>query len=139
MRTESLKLRLRAFLPSFLTHYAVLAEQAAEGGAAERGDRRIARLLKDAKLPREKTLATVELARFPTAVRTQIGRPAQGEFLEGATTLCGPSGPEHCFRDTGRLRVRLHGCFLRLYRTPAPYLVKRSLSCIKTTAAHPHE
>jgi hypothetical protein len=68
----------------------VLAEQAAEGGAAERGDRRIARLLKDAKLPREKTLATVELARFPTAVRTQIGRPAQGEFLEGQP-LCASS------------------------------------------------
>lgn len=36
MRTESLELRLRAFrLPSFLAHYAPLAEQA-EGGMGAR-------------------------------------------------------------------------------------------------------
>ncbi len=103
MRTESLELRLRAFrLPSFLAHYAPLAEQAAQGGrghvqyldelaaleATERGDRRIARLLKEARLPREKTLATLDPGRFPAALRTSLGRLAQGEFLEGATNLC---------------------------------------------------
>lgn len=106
MRTESLELRLRTFrLPSFLAHYAPLAEQAAEGGgghvqyldelaaveAAERGDRRIARLFKDAKLPREKTLATLELARFPTALRTQIGR--LGRFSRGRRTCASSAIP----------------------------------------------
>lgn len=108
MRTESLELRLRAFrLPSFLAHYAPLAEQAAEGGwghvqyldelaaleAAERGDRRIARLLKEARLPRDKTLATLDLGRFPAALRTSIGRLAQGEFLEGQPTCASSAIP----------------------------------------------
>ena len=61
--------------------------------AAERGDRRITRLLKDAKLPREKTLATLELARFLTAVRTQIGHLAQGEFSRGQPTCASSAIP----------------------------------------------
>lgn len=103
MSTETLELRLKAFrLPSFLVHYAGLAERAATGGwshvhyldelagieAAERAERRIARLLSESKLPREKTLATLELTRFPAPVRTQIARLAEGQFLEGATNLC---------------------------------------------------
>jgi DNA replication protein DnaC len=143
MRTESLELRLRAFrLPSFLAHYAPLAEQAAQGGwehvqyldelaaleAAERGDRRITRLLKDAKLPREKTLATLDLARFPTAVRTQIGHLAQGEFLEGATNLCifgNPGvGKTHVMAAIGHELVRAgHAVFF----TPVSELVEKLL------------
>lgn len=102
MRTESLELRLRAFrLPSFLAHYAPLAEQAAEGGwghvqyldelaaleAAERGDRRIARLLKEARLPRDKTLATLDLGRFPAALRTSIGRLGPRGVSRGGNQL----------------------------------------------------
>jgi hypothetical protein len=35
-----------------------------------------------------RTLATLDLSRFPRTVRTQIARLAEGQFLEGATNLC---------------------------------------------------
>ena len=85
MSTETLELRLKVFrLPSFLAHCASLAKQAGKGGwshtryldelveleAAERAERRIARLLAESKLPRDKTLATLDTARFPAPVRT---------------------------------------------------------------------
>ena len=88
MSASTLELRLKAFhLPSFLAHYATLAERGAKGGwshvhyleelaaieAVERAARRIGRLLDDSKLPRDKTLATLELARFPRTVRTLLG------------------------------------------------------------------
>lgn len=100
---EALELRLKAFhLPSFLAHYAPLAERAAAGGwdhvryldelahleANERADRRLARLLREARLPRDKTLATLDLNRFPPPIRTQITRLTNGEFLAGATNVC---------------------------------------------------
>ncbi len=103
MSTESLELRLRAFrLPSFVAHYAALADKATGAGwghvqyleelaaleAQERADRRIARLLHAAKLPRDKTLATLQGERFPASVRSQLARLAEGHFLEGATNLC---------------------------------------------------
>lgn len=103
MSTPTLDLRLKAFrLPSFVIYYARLAEQAAKGGwshvhyldelaaieAEERAERRIARLFTQSKLPRDKTLSTLEMNRFATPVRTQIARLAEGEFLQGATNLC---------------------------------------------------
>jgi DNA replication protein DnaC len=103
VRTESLELRLKAFrLPSFVAHYGELAEKAIDGGwepvryldelaaveAEERHDRRINRLLRAAKLPRDKTLATLDTARFPAATRSQVARLGEGHFLEGATNLC---------------------------------------------------
>jgi len=103
MSTETLELRLKAFrLPSFLGHYAGLSEQASKGGwshvhyldelagieAEERTERRIARLFTQSKLPRDKTLATLDMGRFPTPVRTQVARLVEGQFLEGATNLC---------------------------------------------------
>lgn len=103
MSAPTLELRLKAFrLPSFLTHYSGLAEQAAKGGwshvryldelatveAIERAERRIVRLLTASKLPRDKTLGTLDLSRFPKSVRTQLARLAEGDFLEGATNLC---------------------------------------------------
>jgi DNA replication protein DnaC len=103
MRTESLEFRLKAFrLPSFLAHYTPLAEKATGAGwgpiqyldelaaleAQEREARRITRLLQAAKLPRDKTLATLDTARFPPALRSQIARLCEGDFLEGANNLC---------------------------------------------------
>lgn len=103
MRMESLELRLKALrLPSFLAHYAPLAHKAIGEGwnpvqyldeltvleAAERADRRINRLLKAAKLPRDKTLATLQSERFPANIRSLVARLAEGQFLEGATNLC---------------------------------------------------
>ncbi|MBS1859982.1 MAG: IS21-like element helper ATPase IstB [Acidobacteria bacterium] len=100
---ETLELRLKALrLPSLLAHYLSLAERAASEGwsyvrylaelvtleANERADRRITRLLKDAKLPREKTVATLELNRYEPPLRGQIRQLLRGEFLAGATNVC---------------------------------------------------
>jgi DNA replication protein DnaC len=100
---NTLQLRLKALhLSSILAHYAALAERAAAEGwshlqylaelvtleATERTDRRIARLLKDAKLPREKTSATLDLNRYATPLRGQIKQLLRGEFVTGATNVC---------------------------------------------------
>ncbi len=143
MRTETLELRLKAFrLPSFLAHYAPLAEQAAQGGwshthyleelaaveAVERAERRIARLLSESKLARDKTLATLDTARFPAPVRTQIARLAEGQFLEGATNLCvfgNPgTGKTHVVSALGHELVRQGRSVLF---TPVSALVERLL------------
>ena len=102
-RDETLELRLKALrLPSFLGHYLELAERAAVEGwghvrylaeiatleAHERADRRITRLLNDAKLPRDKTHATLELNRFAVPLRGQIKQLLRGEFVAGATNIC---------------------------------------------------
>ena len=100
---ETLQLRLKAMhLPSFLEHYLGLAERAAAEGwshvryltelvtleAHDRADRRMTRLLRDAKLPREKTPATLDLNRFAAPLRGQIRQLLRGEFLAGATNVC---------------------------------------------------
>src|ERR1700740_2167744 len=100
---ETLQLRLKALhLPSFLEHYVELAERAAPEGwshvryltelvaleANDRPDRRMTRLLKEAKLPREKTLATLDVNRFAAPLRGQIRQLLRGEFLAGATNAC---------------------------------------------------
>ncbi|MGH8631504.1 MAG: IS21-like element helper ATPase IstB [Burkholderiales bacterium] len=143
MNTATLELRLKAFhLPSFLVHYAPLAEQAVRAGwdpvhyldglaaieAEERQDRRIARLLRAARLPREKTLATLDTSRLPGAVRTQVNRLKSGEFLEGATNLCifgNPgTGKTHIMAALGQELVRAGHAVLF---TPVAQLVERLL------------
>lgn len=103
MSAGTLDLRLKAFhLPSFLSYYQELAKRAQDEAwpyvryleelaaleAQDRADRRITRLLKSARLPRDKTLSTLEIKRLPTTVRGQITRLCEGEFLEGATNVC---------------------------------------------------
>jgi len=143
MSTETLELRLKALrLASFLAHYAGLAEQAAKGGwghvhyldelaaieTEERAKRRIARLLRQSKLPRAKTLATLERERFPMPVRTQIARLAEGEFLEGATNLCifgNPgTGKTHVMAAIGNALVRQGRT---VWFTPVSQLVEKLL------------
>jgi len=102
-RDETLELRLKALhLPSFHGHYLDLAEHAATEDwshvryladlvtleATERADRRITRLLKDAKLPRDKTHATLDLNRFAAPLRGQIKQLLRGEFVAGAINVC---------------------------------------------------
>lgn len=102
-REEVLELRLKGLrLPGFLAHYAPLAKKAASEGwevieylgelvaleVAERADRRLKRLLDDAKLPCEKTLTTLELTRYPVPMRGQIQELSRGEFLSNATNVC---------------------------------------------------
>lgn len=143
MSSEALELRLKAFrLPSFLAHYASLAEKAGQGGwghvhyldelagleAEERAERRMARLLSESRLPREKTLATLEMNRFPSAVRHQITRLSEGEFLTGATNVCifgNPgTGKTHVMAAIGHELVR-HG--QTVFFTPVSTLVERLL------------
>ena len=143
MSSETLELRLKAFrLPSFLAHYTGLADQAAKGGwshvhyldelaaveAVERGERRIARLLSDSKLPRDKTLSTLDNTRFPSPVRTQVARLAEGQFLEGAMNLCvfgNPgTGKTHVVSALGHELVRQGHSVLF---TPVSALVERLL------------
>lgn len=121
---ETLQLRLKALhLPSFLEHYVELAERAAAEGwshvryltelvtleANDRADRRMTRLLKEAKLPREKTLATLDLNRFAAPLRGQIRQLLRGEFLAGATNVCligrPGTGKSHVMAALGRALV----------------------------------
>ena len=124
IRDETLELRLKALhLPSFLGHYLELAERAAAEGwshvrylaelvtleANERADRRITRLLKDAKLPRDKSVATLDLNRFAAPLRGQIRQLMRGEFVAGATNICligrPGTGKSHVMAALGRSLV----------------------------------
>jgi DNA replication protein DnaC len=124
---ETLRLRLKAMhLPSFLEHHVELALRAASEGwshvryltelvtleASERADRRMTRLLKEAKLPREKTVSTLDLNRFAAPLRGQIRQLLRGEFLAGATNVCligrPGTGKSHVMAALGRALVE-HG------------------------------
>lgn len=123
-RDETLELRLKALrLSSFLAHYVELAERAAAEGwshvrylaelvtleAHERADRRITRLLNDAKLPRDKTIATLDLNRYSAPLRGQIRQLLRGEFVAGATNICligrPGTGKSHVMAALGRALV----------------------------------
>jgi DNA replication protein DnaC len=120
----TLQLRLKAMhLPSVLEHYLELAQRGASEGwthvhylselvtleANDRADRRMTRLLKEAKLPREKTLATLDLNRFVAPLRGQIRQLLRGEFLAGATNVCligrPGTGKSHVMAALGRALV----------------------------------
>jgi len=131
-RDETLELRLKALrLSSFNTHYVELAEQSiAEGWtpvrylaelatleANERADRRISRLLDEAKLPRDKTLATLDMNRFAAPLRAQIKQLLRGEFVTGATNICligkPGTGKSHVMAALSRALIeRAHRCCL---------------------------
>jgi DNA replication protein DnaC len=97
-----LAMKLRALkLPSFVTHHAELAGRAETEGwpfdrfldgladleLEERTRRRIERVLKAAHLPPEKTLATLDLARLPAAVKRQLPTLCEGGFIERADNI----------------------------------------------------
>jgi DNA replication protein DnaC len=124
---ETLQLRLKAMhLPSFFEHYLEMGQRAAAEGwshvryltelvtieANDRADRRMTRLLKEAKLPRDKTLATLDLNRYAAPLRGQIRQLLRGEFLAGATNVCligrPGTGKSHVMAALGRALVE-HG------------------------------
>jgi DNA replication protein DnaC len=103
MRNDALDLRLKAFrLPSFLASYADTAHTAQKAGwghvqylealseleAEDRQARRVARLLKESQLPKDKTLSTLKLERFHPSIRTQVRALTGGDFLPAATNVC---------------------------------------------------
>lgn len=108
MQSQALEIRLKAFhLPAFLAHYEEMGNKAEQGGwgpvryletlaeleAEERQNRRVERLLRAAKLPRDKTLATLELERLPASVRSQVRALCAGQFLPSATNVCALGNP----------------------------------------------
>lgn len=121
---EVLKLRLKALrLPGFLAHYAALARRSiAEGWGpleflaqlveveiAERADRRLKRLLDAAELPEGKTLANLELERYPAPMRAQIQELCRGHFPSEAINVClvgkPGTGKSHVLAAIGRALV----------------------------------
>jgi DNA replication protein DnaC len=104
----SLPVLLRSFhLPAFVREYGALAQMAAREGlshegyllalshleASERTERRVARLMTESRLPREKTLATLELDRLPAAARTQLASLRDGAFLDRAVNVIALGNP----------------------------------------------
>ncbi len=59
-----------------------------EQESIERAHRRIEQLLREAKLPRGKTLETLQLGQLPEAVRDRKRWLCTGEFLQQATNVC---------------------------------------------------
>jgi DNA replication protein DnaC len=144
-RTEAtLPILLRSFnLPAFVREYAHLADRAAAEGlshpeylqalaeveAAERSSRRIARLLKESKLPREKTLGSFDMERLPAKVRTTFATLRDGSFLDRAVNVIAfgnpGTGKTHLFSALGHELVRQNRTVLF---TPAFQIVQRLLA-----------
>ncbi|NJO56405.1 MAG: ATP-binding protein [Rhodospirillales bacterium] len=141
--SETLTMRLRELkLPSFVTHHATLAREAERAGWSfssylqelselelrERQERKIERLRRSSQLPAEKTLATLDLERFPLPVRRQLPSLCEGAFVERAENLL-------AFGLPGRGKTHLvcaigHELVKRGYRVlfvPAYRLVQRLL------------
>ncbi len=99
---DGLEVLLRALrLPSFAACHADLAKQAesqgwsfkqylsqlAEQELEERKQRKVDRLTRTSKLPREKILATFDLARMSDKVRRQVPSLCEGDFLGRAENI----------------------------------------------------
>jgi DNA replication protein DnaC len=99
---EGVEMLLRSLrLPSFVAHHRDVSATAekqswtfeqylyhlAEMELADRHRRRIQRQLKQSRLPGEKTLALLEIDRFPTKVRRQLSKLCTGEFVEQAENV----------------------------------------------------
>lgn len=104
----ALKLLLRSFrLKGFEASYARVAEEAASVGmryeaylyelakieAEERRDRRVDRQTKESRLPREKTLSTLDLGRIPTVPKQLVAELCEGTFVDKAENLLAFGNP----------------------------------------------
>jgi DNA replication protein DnaC len=91
-----------------LSHEAFLYELA-RLEQEQRSQRRIERLRRESGLPREKTLATLQLASFPPVVRQQLERLRRGEFVAQAVNVVavGPPGvgKSHLLAGLGHILV----------------------------------
>jgi DNA replication protein DnaC len=143
MKSEALEIRLKAFhLPCFVANYEDLGQKAEKAGwsqvqyletlaeleADDRQNRRVERLLREARLPRDKTLATLELERLSATVRNQVRALCEGQFLAGATNVCAfgnpGTGKTHVVSAIGReLAHRGHS----VYFSPVSALVEKLL------------
>jgi DNA replication protein DnaC len=102
MSDESLSMLLRSLnLPSFALHYQEVAERAESEGwnltgylrhlleleLEGRRLRKIERLLKASHLPPGKSLATLEMSRFPAKVRRQLPALFEGRFMDKSANV----------------------------------------------------
>jgi len=140
---QSLGIMLRQLrLPSFVTHHAEIAQQAEQQGwtlthylqhlaemeLEDREQRRTRRLLKNSRLPMDKTIDTLEMDRLPAKIRRQVPALCEGGFVERAENVL-------CFGLPGRGKTHLvcaigHELIHRGYQVlfiPAFKLVQRLL------------
>lgn len=75
-----------------LTHEAFLYELA-QVEVTQREQRRVARLRHQSGLPEDKTFRTLELARFPAALRQQLEYLRRGSFVEDAVNVLAVGKP----------------------------------------------
>ena len=99
---ESISVLLKKLkLPSFNSSYQELATKAqaegwtfeqylkylAETEIADRERRRVERNLRQAHLPSDKTIATLEVAKLPRKISTQLPRLCEGDFVDKAENV----------------------------------------------------
>ena len=101
-----------------------------ESEAAERGQRRTARLLADSGLPEAKTLSTLDEALLPAKVRRQLPALIDGGFVERAVNVLAfglpGRGKTHFLAALGRELILRHG--KRVLFRPAFKLVGKLLA-----------
>jgi DNA replication protein DnaC len=130
-------------LPTFVREYDSVATRAAAEGlshaqyllalaemeTAERGGRRMARLLEESKLPHQKTLGSYQLERLPAKARASLATLRDGSFLESATNVIvfgNPgTGKTHLLAGLGHELVRQNRPVLF---APAFQIVQRLLA-----------
>jgi DNA replication protein DnaC len=99
---DALSLLLKTLhLPTFLHNYEEISLHAEKGGWGfsqylrhlceleldDRRQRKVERLQKQSGLPSEKTMATLDLARLPAAIRRQLPTLCEGHFLSQADNI----------------------------------------------------
>ncbi len=123
--TERLQVFLRTLkLPSFASDRQEVARQAetegwsferyllelAEREIQDREQRRIERLVRQSKLPPDKTMETLETARLPATVRRQLPGLCEGGFVHRAENILAfglpGRGKTHCLCAVGHELVR---------------------------------
>ena len=102
MSAQSLGLLLKSVkLPSFAVYHQEVAEQAEREGWSfnsylqyltemeleDRRVRKIERLIKSSRLSKDKTLASLDMSRFPTQVQRQLPVLCEGHFLKRAENI----------------------------------------------------
>ena len=123
--TESLAVYLRTLkLPSFAQNRSEVAQRAEDEGwtyeryltelaemeILDREARRVERLKRQAKLPADKTLETLDVSRLPAKVRRQLPGLCEGGFVDRAENLLAfglpGRGKTHCLSAIGHELVR---------------------------------
>lgn len=133
---DQLAVLLRALkLPSFSTQHEEVARMAVREGwsfsryllqlaeieTSDRGARRIERLLKRSGLPMDKTIATMDLNRFPLKVRRVLPALCEGGFVKRAENVLAfglpGRGKTHCVAAIGHELVQrgYHVLFVKAF------------------------